>query len=353
MDTVRTIKNILEKYFREGKADKIKDEAVLEIKLALKRNKIPFNKYKGQIYKLTKEVEKELEKSFMDEKVKPIDENVKKQLNELIKKSNFAVTELQQKIEKELIKSLNSGDFVKSLERGLRKIKVAERHINTEIYTTKAALNNLKKSMDYKTAGVKYLRYAGPLGTERPFCKLHINKVYKFEEVEEMLNNFGQPALIYCGGYNCRHRWVPMYGEMKEDVYVDYSWQNAYNKASKNERKVMDEELNFAKKLTKLGNKIELNNTLTKLDNKDTDLLFNGVPAQLKTKDSDSDDSLVRALKSAKNQADLVIVDLLNGCRNYELAKNRALIWLQKNNNKRLFVHYQGKLNEVSNDAEN
>ncbi len=348
MDTIRTIKNILEKYFREGKADKIKDEAVLEIKLALKRNKIPFNKYKNQIYKLTKEVEKELEKSFMDEKVKPIDENVKKQLNELIKKSNFAVTELQQKIEKELIKSLNSGDFVKSLERGLRKIKVAERHINTEIFTTKAALDNLKRSMDYKKAGVKYLRYAGPLGTERPFCKLHIDRVYRFEEVEEMLNNFGQPALIYCGGYNCRHRWEAMFGEMKEDVYVDYSWQNAYNKASKNERKVMDEELNFAKKLTKLGNKIELNNTLTKLDNKDTDLLFNGIPAQLKTKSTDSVDSLVRALQDAVHQADLVIVDLLKENKDLERAIRKAKKWLITHNGKRLYYYYKDNLEEIT-----
>ncbi len=204
--------------------------------------------------------------------------------------------------------------------------------------------------MDYKAAGVKYLRYSGPKGTERPFCKLHIEKVYKFKEVEEMLNNFNQLALIHCGGYNCRHRWDSMFGKMDEDVYIDYSWQNTYKEASKNERKIMDTELNFAKKLAKLGNKIELNSTLIKLDDKDTDFIFNGIPAQLKTKNSESVKALVRALQDSGNQADLVFVDWLQENEDIERAIESAKNWLKEHDNKKMYIYYKNLLTEVKND---
>jgi hypothetical protein len=40
----------------------------------------------------------------------------------------------------------------------------------------------------------------GPI-PERDYCQRHLGKVYSLEEVEKMINDMGQPALYYCGGY--------------------------------------------------------------------------------------------------------------------------------------------------------
>jgi len=105
------------------------------------------------------------------------------------------------------------SNWEKDLERQLRKIKLEDRHIDTEIYTTQLALDNLSRAANYKDGMVPYLRYSGPSGTVRPFCMRIIDKVFTMEEVENMTNDFGYPALIYCGMWNCRHRWDPVMDE--------------------------------------------------------------------------------------------------------------------------------------------
>jgi hypothetical protein len=82
--------------------------------------------------------------------------------------------------------------------------------------------------------------------------------------------------------------------------------------------------LNFTKKFAKLVNKIRLNSTLTKLDDKDTDFMFNGIPAQLKTQNTESVKVLVRALQDAEHQADLVFIDLIKENEDIERELERA-----------------------------
>lgn len=89
----------------------------------------------------------------------------------------------------------------------LQRAKLQEHHITTEIETAKATLDNTSTAVEYEAAGIEKLIYAGPSGTQRDFCIDHIGKTYTLAEVKGMVNQFGQPALYYCGGYNCRHRW--------------------------------------------------------------------------------------------------------------------------------------------------
>ena len=67
--------------------------------------------------------------------------------------------------------------------------------------------------------------------TTRDFCKTLINRnyVWRIEDMEQTRNDFGDSALVWRGGFNCRHVWARI--EYKKDVTI-------VNKASVNKGKV-------------------------------------------------------------------------------------------------------------------
>jgi len=67
--------------------------------------------------------------------------------------------------------------------------------------------------------------------TTRDFCKTLINRnyVWRIEDMEQTRNDFGDSAMVWRGGYNCRHVWARI--EYKKDATI-------VNKASVNKGKV-------------------------------------------------------------------------------------------------------------------
>jgi len=67
--------------------------------------------------------------------------------------------------------------------------------------------------------------------TTRDFCKTLINRnyVWRIEDMEQTRNDFGDSALVWRGGFNCRHVWARI--EYKKDATI-------VNKASVNKGKV-------------------------------------------------------------------------------------------------------------------
>jgi hypothetical protein len=67
--------------------------------------------------------------------------------------------------------------------------------------------------------------------TTRSFCKTLINRnyVWRIEDMEATRNDFGDSAMVWRGGYNCRHVWARI--EYKKDATI-------VNKASVNKGKV-------------------------------------------------------------------------------------------------------------------
>ena len=67
--------------------------------------------------------------------------------------------------------------------------------------------------------------------TTRDFCKTLINRnyVWRIEDMDSTQNDFGQSAMVWRGGYNCRHVWARI--EYKKDATI-------INKASVNKGKV-------------------------------------------------------------------------------------------------------------------
>jgi hypothetical protein len=53
--------------------------------------------------------------------------------------------------------------------------------------------------------------YAGPTDAlVRPFCRLHVGKVYTREEIDALDNGQLGEVFLTAGGYNCRHLWMPI-----------------------------------------------------------------------------------------------------------------------------------------------
>ena len=69
------------------------------------------------------------------------------------------------------------------------------------------------------------------INTTRDFCKTLINRnyVWRIEDMEKTQNDFGDSAMVWRGGYNCRHVWARI--EYKKDATI-------VNKASVNKGKV-------------------------------------------------------------------------------------------------------------------
>jgi len=37
----------------------------------------------------------------------------------------------------------------------------------------------------------------------------HLGNIYHIDEIEKLDNGQGLDVMTYCGGYNCRHMWLP------------------------------------------------------------------------------------------------------------------------------------------------
>ena len=62
-----------------------------------------------------------------------------------------------------------------------------------------------------KDAGYNRFLYAGPIDDKiRPFCLDRVYKIYTRDEIDSMNNGQIDEVFISGGGYNCRHKWIPV-----------------------------------------------------------------------------------------------------------------------------------------------
>lgn len=81
--------------------------------------------------------------------------------------------------------------------------------LNTAIRTTEAtAYAELIADLPAETV----CDYVGPEDDRnRPFCAKWVNKKITLGELQELLNDDGEPAITARGGYNCRHNWEQVF----------------------------------------------------------------------------------------------------------------------------------------------
>lgn len=116
-------------------------------------------------------------------------------------------------------RGLQKGQDFDKIESKLRDTQdIEERHIGTVQNTIELGLNRAGTLEQAIKNGAKYFRYAGPTMGARPFCLEHLNKIYTLAEIMAMDNEQGLPVRYFCGGYNCKHRWIPV----SEAEYLAY-----------------------------------------------------------------------------------------------------------------------------------
>jgi hypothetical protein len=131
---------------------------------------------------------------------------VRRALSDLGKADN----DITQDVTRLLGEAIRTGESPRAVvDRITQKLEGKRHTAQTAVDTARAAFDRTARVEAAKEAGVQYFRYTGP-PAERGFCKQHIDKVYTLAEIEALNNGQGLPVLQFMGGYNCRHRWVPI-----------------------------------------------------------------------------------------------------------------------------------------------
>lgn len=106
----------------------------------------------------------------------------------------------------------------------------AAANVETELNTGTMAFNRTitaKKAIDLQGENPRFV-YVGPYDkVTRDFCRGVLTDkspaIYTLREIEAMDNEQGLPVMAYGGGYNCRHRWVPVSDELAQELGADDS----------------------------------------------------------------------------------------------------------------------------------
>lgn len=165
-----------------------------------------------------------------------------------------------------------------------------------------------------KKRGINQFRYEGPRGElSRDFCKSRVGKVYTIEEIELMDNQQRLPVLYFCGGYNCRHRWVVVIpGEITND-------KGAKPKAH---------ELETAEKLSKQGINVhfvkESDKEGVKMYDAVTNSRYNTEFKIAKNYINQSGHIRGRMDESEKKQSEVLVIDVIKESYDLKLAKKDA-----------------------------
>jgi hypothetical protein len=210
-DLRKKIKSIIRQYMESGKADKLSIDGMQDIQRVIKKYGAE-SIAKSELKPLLAEVMDELQSKFLSEHLGEVQGDTSRSMQTIIDAGVSDSRKIDRAILNGVVKGINDGisgnlSWRDTARIALRRLNLADHHIETNINTVQAALDNTARVAQFKAADVAYLRYSGPAGTKRPFCMEHIGKVYTVTTVEGMLNGFGQKALIYCGGWGCRHRW--------------------------------------------------------------------------------------------------------------------------------------------------
>lgn len=89
--------------------------------------------------------------------------------------------------------------------------KMAQSGLNL-VDTSLLAIDRAVSLAQAEAVDVEDWLYSGPEDqANRDFCREHVGKRHTSKQVAALQNDVGpQPASLYGGGWNCRHRWLPL-----------------------------------------------------------------------------------------------------------------------------------------------
>ena len=106
-----------------------------------------------------------------------------------------------------------TGQLLNELEYALN---VRKDVLNTIVETSARGFDRVSTLSIAERAGITQFRYDGPKSNLRPFCedlmkRSERGESWTLDQIKQMDNGHGLPAHVHCGGYNCRHRWKPLF----------------------------------------------------------------------------------------------------------------------------------------------
>ena len=122
------------------------------------------------------------------------------------------------KIEKDLAKRFRKGLQIRKL-KDLSKaetseyiaslLKLTQAQTETAVATNVMGYDRAVTTIKANSVGLHSFKYAGQKDSKnRPFCRKRAGNIYFDSEAKRWRNGQKEPAFIYLGGYNCRHRKV-------------------------------------------------------------------------------------------------------------------------------------------------
>jgi hypothetical protein len=208
----KEVENLIRRYFKEGRPDQLTKSGLKELKRMLRGAGIAEDASKI-LRDMINQVQAELQAEFLSKTTQnsTVISHAELALQQIIKNSDTAIKYNEAKIITAVSTALKDAaqfdNWKDAAREVLGKLNLKEHHIETEINTQQAAIDSVVRIATLENTG-KRIKYTGP-APERSFCQQHIGKIYTIDEADKIINSFGQPALYYRGGYNCRHRWVP------------------------------------------------------------------------------------------------------------------------------------------------
>ena len=170
------------------------------------------NEYLLQFKKFVKDQEKEITNQYMSANLQGRPE-IARAKETILQISESNISDLSNRVLRDVTRAIDEGirdgkDYKTLVSDTIRKVTFKHGSIQTEIETASAALDTAIRVNTYSDAygDEAKLTLYGP-APERPWSKAHFEKTYTIAELKNMINDFGQPALYYRGGWNCKHRW--------------------------------------------------------------------------------------------------------------------------------------------------
>lgn len=129
----------------------------------------------------------------------------------LISEAESAISSRVLKLAAQSLKNVEQSDLLRNLQRFE---KTQQRYLQTVANTAQSAVRRSQLFIDAQESDINKFRYEGSTGGNiRDFCKNHVGKIYTLEQIKKLDNGQGLSVQYYCGGYNCRHRWVAVVEE--------------------------------------------------------------------------------------------------------------------------------------------
>ncbi|MCZ7556817.1 MAG: hypothetical protein M5R41_10500 [Bacteroidia bacterium] len=118
---------------------------------------------------------------------------------------------LNRTVQRALQHVIDTGGEITDVTRRLQRLRVVGHRARTLANTALAQYDNAANVLLARQGGITRYKYHGP-PAEREFCQalLSTGRFYTLAEINAMDNGQGLPVWSSCGGYNCRHQWLPV-----------------------------------------------------------------------------------------------------------------------------------------------